>query len=292
MQTVLNKLIKPLLPITLALLACNAPLTAESYDPRATRTPLPTLESPTPAPTEQSTFEEGELTETWQSVLPGMEARVSYLPVGNISVETRLLRIDPREFDIVVHYDRSIAQPISDWHAMLPGAVMVINSGFFERNREPVGLVGIEGQRIGDSLVAHGGMLTIDGGDALVRSLAQVPYEDDEVFDYAIQGRPMLVYPGGFPVSELEGLPDDATRRTAVAQDVEGRLIFVVIDFGAVTIFDFRDWLAQNNEALGIHTAFNLDGGGSTGVSVQTDEYNLLIDSQSRLYSAIAIYPR
>lgn len=285
----------PLIALLLAAIACNAPAfqSDEEYDVRPTRTPLPTFDGPTDMPPiTAEAFDVNRLTEGWQPVHPGMEARISYLNVGNIAVEVQLMRIDPAQLDVVVHYDRNIAQPISDWHAMLPEAVMVVNSGFFERTRAPVGLVGLDGSTIGTSLIAHGGMLTVDGDSAFVRSLAQVPYEDSESFDYAIQGRPMLVYPGGFPVSELEGLPEDATRRTAVGQDVEGRLIFVVIDFGAVTIFDFRDWLAESSDQFGIHAAFNLDGGGSTGLSVQTDDYSILIDSQSRLYSAIAIYPR
>ncbi len=280
------------LPLIYMVLACNAPL-GETYEVRPTRTPLSTVITPIGAePTAVISFDEAQISQSWQTITSGLETRTSYLGVGDLQVEVRLMRVDPTLMDIVVHYDPAVAERISSWHTTLNDAVMITNSGFFERTREPVGMVGINETRIGNSLEQHGGMLTINGDTALVRSLAQVPYDPMEPFDYAIQGRPMLVYPGGFPVSELEGLPEDPTRRTAVGQDEQGRLIFIVIDFGAVTIFDFRDWLAENSTALGIHAAFNLDGGGSTGLSVDTTNYSLLIDSQSRLYSVIAVYPR
>jgi len=296
-----DKRFYPFLILILAIIACNAPAmrTAGATDdpPPATIPPLVPLPTPTPEvisvpPTEPPAFNPDALTEDWQTIQSGLDVRIDYVPIENRSVEAYLVRVDPALLDVRVHYDKAIAQPLADWHNALPDAVFVVNGGFFERSRDPVGLVGLEGFTYGISLDAHGGMLTINGDQVLVRSLAQVPYQEGEAFNYAVQGRPMLVYPGGFPVSELEGLPADATRRTAVAQDIQGRLIFVVVDFGAVTIWQFRDYLASIHDTFELHAAFNLDGGGSTGMSIRTPTYERLINSQSRLYSTIAVYPK
>lgn len=222
--------------------------------------------------------------------MPGLEYRVMRLyPRGlNIGVGVALVRLDPARFDLRVHYRPSAPTTVSGWQARTDAA-LVVNGGFFMANNQTLGLLSADGEMYGDSFDEHGGMLSVNDGEISIRSLAQFPYQPGETFEQAVQGRPMLLYPGGFP-AEFD-LASDSSRRTAVAQDGAGRLLFVVIDYGAVTLYDLRDWLDDTRE-LDVFVAFNLDGGGSTGMAVEVGDHALLIDSWSDIPSVIAVYPK
>jgi uncharacterized protein YigE (DUF2233 family) len=178
---------------------------------------------------------------------------------------------------------------ISDWQRRL-GALLVVNGGFFQTNNQPRGLIFADGQRIGTSFYRHGGMLTVSGGTVSIRSLAQFPYQEEEYFEQAVQCSPMLLYPGGFPV-QFDDIAADLSRRTAVAQDTQGRIVFLVIDEGVVSLYQLRDWMVEQ-EDLDLFVAFNLDGGYSTGLDLKAGERELSIESRAKVPDVIAVYPK
>jgi uncharacterized protein YigE (DUF2233 family) len=132
-------------------------------------------------------------------------------------------------------------------------------------------------------------MFSVSGDTVSVRSLAQFPVDPSQHFDQALQGRPMLLYPGRFPVGfELDASPG---RRTAIAQDQQGRVIFITVDESKVSLYRLRDWLAETTE-VDFFVAFNLDGGGSTGLALQAGGQSILIDSEWGVATVLAAYPR
>lgn len=278
------------LSLVLGVLACNMPALrfGSAPAPRLTSTPIPPPATPvTPMPTPVPTpFPDP----AWEELQPGLELRREYLSVQGVSVPAELIvvRVDPAYFELRVHYDPGHIATVSEWQART-GAVFLVNGGFFLPSKETLGLIVADGQRYGQSFDRHGGMLSVSDGIISVRSLAQFPYLEGEALEQAVQGRPMLLYPGRFPVQF--DLSDELSRRTAVGQDGQGRLIFVVHDGGILSLYDLRDWMA-GNEAVGLWTAFNLDGGGSTGLALAAGERSLLIDSWYRVPSVIALYPR
>jgi uncharacterized protein YigE (DUF2233 family) len=256
----------------------------------ATRTPLPEIApGDTAAPTVAA---EPTITSAWVSLGSGIEYMVAQIPVEGVSqpADVQLIRVDPKAAQIKPFYAPDSPTSIQDWQART-GAPIVLNGGFFQRNNQTMGLMYIDGQRYGESFDRHGGMFSINGDSIEVRSLAQFPYHEDEVFEQAFQGRPMILYPGGFPV-QFDDVAADLSRRTAIGQDRSGRIVFMVNDYGIVSLYRLRDWLANERPDLDMNVAFNLDGGQSTGLAINAGGNSLVIESRTALPIVIAIFPK
>ena len=130
-------------------------------------------------------------------------------------------------------------------------------------------------------------MFGVTDGQFWLRALAQVPYSSSEPVGQAVQGWPVLVYPGGSPADIADN--GSRSRRTAIGIDAEGRVILVVVDKPMFTLIELADWLASSD--LGLVSALNLDGGGSTGLVVDAGEEYTVIDSLGPLPAVIAAYP-
>lgn len=261
------------LALAIAALACNAAALAPSPTPPPTATPLP---SPAAEP-------------GWALLAPGLETRPASIPLGGTSgaVPATLVRIDPARFAMRVHYDQASPAVISTWLART-GAALVVNGGYFTPENAPLGLLVVDGQPVGASFDGFGGMLSAAGGAVSLRALSQQPYLPGEPLEQAVQGRPVLLYPGGGPADF--DFPAEIDRRTAVALDGAGRLVFVIVDQGGVSLYDLRDWLATQ-DVFDVTAALNLDGGGSTGLAVAAGGQALLADSWSPVPVVLAFYP-
>lgn len=272
----------------LLLVACNMPVGPFGMTPVATRTPLPDAEaSATPSPLPPSATPSPD----WEELMPGFELRTMEMWIEGLdsAVNVTVIRINPDQFSFRVHYSQMNPGEISDWERRL-GALLVVNGGFFQTNNQPRGLIFADGQRIGTSFYRHGGMLTVSGGTVSIRALAQFPYQEEEYFEQAVQCSPMLLYPGGFPV-QFDDVAADLSRRTAVAQDTQGRIVFLVIDEGVVSLYQLRDWMVEQ-EDLDLFVAFNLDGGYSTGLELKVGERALSIESRAKVPDVVAVYPK
>lgn len=267
-------------------LACHAtgaqPAPASTARPSPPPAATPASASP-PTPTATPVPTEG----AWRTLAPGLEIRREPIPNTIFDdSEALILRIDPARYTFRATYSQLNPRRLSGWEVWT-GAPVVVNAGFFETDSTPVGMVIVEGAQYGTSLAGHGGMLAIKDGIISLRSLRQTPFHPGEEFDYAVQGRPMLLYPGGEPVNF--DLSPELSRRTAVAVDAEGQLMIVVVNDLAVSLYELRDWM-RYHASIDFYAAFNLDGGGSTSLAVNAGGTNLLIDSWWPLPGAIAFY--
>lgn len=277
-----------ILSLALLLSACNMPAGPFGAAPAATRTPLPEAAAPvTPSLLPPSATPAPE----WEELLPGFELRTMQLWIEGQAApaDVTVIRIDPARAAIRIHYSPGNPVDVSGWQQRL-GALLVVNGGFFQTNNQTNGLLFVDGQRYGKTFDRHGGMLAVSGSTVNIRALAQYPYKSDEFFDQAVQGRPMILYPGGFPV-QFDDVAADYSRRTAVAQDTQGRILFVVIDRGIVSLYQLRDWMAGQTD-LGLFAAFNLDGGYSTGLELNAGGKSLSIKSRAKIPGVIAVYPK
>lgn len=232
-------------------LGCNLTPQAET-ELAATNTPYPTAAPP------------GE----WLEAAPGLFTRKvriepPYAAVG--AFDMVVVRIDPSLIELRVHYEPTVLRSLPEWKDTLDDPLMVVNGSFFTAEGYAVGLVVTDGQYYGTSLTGYGGMLQISEGEVRVRSLVEEPYQG-EIYQHAAQGFPMFVQPGGKPARTGAGF-DDASRRTIVAQEKDGHILFMVTTDGLMTLRSALDWLAQT-ESFEINAAFGLDGGKSSGLYV------------------------
>jgi len=201
----------------------------------------------------------------WELLHPGLERRLINLFDGSGGrVEfLYILRLDPREYRLEVAYSPS-SRSLATWQAG-SGALVVVNAGYFRVENGtylPDGLIVVDGKAIGEGYGDYAGMLAVTRRGAEIRWLAQKPYDPHEALLAAVQSFPLLVKPGG-----VLGFPDEdnrRARRTVVAQDRQGRILFILAPLGTFTLHQLSVTLTGSD--LDLDVALNLDGGPSTGL--------------------------
>lgn len=250
-----------------------------SPTPAATHTPVP-LVSDTSVP------DTG-----WALLQRGLERRVIqiYDDQDQRLESLYVWRLDQKYFRMDVAYNEK-PKSLDTWQKET-NASMVVNGGYFSIENEkyfPDGLTIVNGETFGKSFVGFGGMLAIDRSRAELRWLVQKPYNSNEPLQAALQSFPMLVRPGGELGFGAEREDHAQARRTAIGQDKDGRILFIVASEGYFTLHQLSVYLTGSDLRLDI--AVNLDGGGSTGILVANPRE--IIPSKVLLPFVILVYAR
>lgn len=270
--------------LLITMLLCLAPLFACVAPPIGTPTSTVTLTLPPPAPT--ATAEPPD--SGWQMLPNGIEVR-SISVSAEVGIERlTVVRLAPQQFGFRVTYTPGSAQLISEW-ARQTQAQVVINGGYFTEELLTTGLIVSQGQRYGSSYGDFAGMFAVTDGVVSLRWLREWPYDPNEALQEAVQSFPVLVKPGG-----VMGFPADAddgriARRSVIAKDRQGRLLFISAPRGYLSLHVLAAWLADSD--LDIDIALNLDGGTSTGLWVAGDLPAAQIDSFTAVPSVITVGP-
>lgn len=277
-----------LLLLALLLAACTA-------SPTPTNPPEPALSVPpvtataVPAPV----FTPTPLPDTgWEVLRPGLERRIIRLSndQGEQVEYLYLLRLEPAAYRFNVAYRPQAPPSLAEWQAET-GALIVVNGGYFREEAGeliPTGLLISGGQAIGRSYGDFAGMLAITDGRPELRWLAQTPYDPAEPLQAGLQSFPLLVKPGGelgFPQQHED---DRQARRTVIAQDRQGRLLFLVTYQGSFTLHRLSRYLVESD--LDLDVALNLDGGTSSGLLLA--EPPEVLPALVRLPVVITVHPR
>jgi len=228
----------------------------------------------------------GSQLKVWNKVAPGVEVRYEDWknPGGDHDTVT-IMRFDLRQVKLSVGYQP--AQPLfmRDWMQQ-QRAIAIINGGYFDQRDNATALVVSNGKVFGESYVGFGGMLSVDAhGNVSLRSLSRQPFDpNQEELQQATQSSPMLVLGG-----KRTQFSADASqpRRSVVAMDKQGRLLFIVSPNQVFSLDQLADQLASSD--LSIDAALNLDGGASTGLYANAGSSHVAIDSLVRLPIVIII---
>jgi len=270
--------------LLIVMLLCLTPLFACVAPPLGTPPPTATVAPPPPDPT--ATPEPPDT--GWQILPNGIEVRGISVS-AEVGVEhLTVVRLTPQQFSFHVTYTPGSAQLISEW-ARQTQAQVVINGGYFTEELLTTGLIVSQGQHYGSSYGDFAGMLAVTDGAVSLRWLREWPYDPNEALQEALQSFPVLVKPGG-----VMGFPADAddgriARRSVIAKDRQGRLLFISAPRGYLSLHALAVWLADSD--LEIDIALNLDGGTSTGLWVAGDLPAAQIDSFTAVPSVITVGP-
>jgi uncharacterized protein YigE (DUF2233 family) len=224
--------------------------------------------------------------DVWSKVATGVELRYEdwKSPAGDDDTVT-IVRFDVRHLRLSVEYQPAHPLYMSDWMHK-EQATAIINGGYFDQQNRATGLVISNGQVSGTSYSGFGGMLSVDGqGRLRLRYLAQQPYDPSEQLKQATQSAPMLVLPGGKRAKFSANAA--SSRRSVVAMDKQGRLLFIVSPGLVFTLDELADQLVHSD--LSINVALNLDGGASTGLYVNAASQHVAIDSPAQLPIVIIV---
>jgi hypothetical protein len=256
-----------------------------SLTPMLSPTPAATL---TPVPSLTSTIEPDP---DWATLQPGLERRViGIYNDQNQQVESLYVwRLDQKYFRMDVAYAER-PKSLDTWQRET-NAAMVLNGGYFSVDGEryfPDGLTIVNGKAAGRSFAGFGGMLAIDQARAELRWLVEKPYNGYESLHAALQSFPILVQPGGGLGFPAERDNHARARRTVIAQDKDGRILFIVAPQGYFTLHQLSVYLTESD--LNLDVALNLDGGGSTGILVARPRE--IISPNTLLPFVILVYAR
>lgn len=267
-----------------ALAACGA---EDRLRPLITSVPVPTLR-PTSAPPPTVPAAVVDPTEAasggdsgWLVGDAGVELRHTIVELGDLGAQApiTLARIDPRRVPLRVRYDAERPRALRTWFSG-EQPQLAVNAGYFNADYTSSALVVSNGVVSGTSYDGFGGMLAVHSDGAIeLRPLRDEPYDAAEPLAHATQSAPMLVFPGGVRAEIRES--GERARRTAVALDQDGQLIFVIAPTSALTLSDLAGWLTQSD--LRVDRALNLDGGSSTGLFLRSGPLSETIDAFSPL---------
>ncbi|HSL28100.1 MAG TPA: phosphodiester glycosidase family protein [Anaerolineales bacterium] len=241
---------------------------------------------PTARPTVNPVPEPG-----WTLLQAGLEKRVFeiYDPQNQHVESLHVWRLDQNYFRLDVAYE-SRPKTLESWQQETNAAI-VMNGGYYSIDNEryfPDGLTIVDGIASGRSFRGHGGMLAIQEHGAELRWLEAQPYQPSEPIQAALQSFPVLVRPGGQLGFGAERENGASARRTVIAQDRQGRILFMVAPQGYFTLHQLSAYLTQLD--LDLDIAVNLDGGGSTGILVANPHE--LIAPTRPIPFVILVYPR
>lgn len=198
----------------------------------------------------------------WQPLFPGAEVRTH---VAGRAMTA--LRVVPTaiHFDVGYTTRPEEVRTIDSW---LEGstALAAVNCGFYftdeQQQNHAIGLLAGPQGTLSPLRSQWGGVLFVNEEKGWVQT---APPALKGPVRLGVQGWPMLVRNGAV-VPRLDA--DNPDARTVVAQDDQGRVIFLV-DTGGVSLASLAQFLVDSD--LGIVQAVNLDGGSSTGLRFRSE---------------------
>ncbi len=234
---------------------------------------LSTAATPTTTPSEQSNSQ----LNTWYNTAPGVAVRYEDWkdPAGDEDTVT-IVRFDLHNINLSVAYQPAQPLLMGDWMRK-EHATAIINGGYFDQQEIAEALVVSNGQTSGTSYNGFGGMLSVNTqGQTTLRALSQQPYNpNSDQLQQATQSAPMLIFPGGKRAQFSAGAA--SSRRSAVAMDKQGHLLFISSPDTSFSLDEFADLLVSSD--LSLNVALNLDGGASTSLYVNAGTQHVAIDS-------------
>ena len=228
--------------------------------------------------------------DTWAQARAGVAIRYEHWKsAGNNEDTVTITRFDPHSIHLSIGYQPDKPLNLSSW-VKQTGAMASVNGGYFDEHNQATGLVISNGNAAGTSYNGYGGMLAVDAqGTISLRSLRDQPYDpNSEQLLQATQSTPMLIING-----KRTNFSADAAskRRTVVAMDKQGRLLFIISPSQAFSLDELADLLVDHAKAsdLNLQTALNLDGGSSTGLYLNAGSQKVTIDPITPLPIVISI---
>lgn len=189
-----------------------------------------------------------------------------------------ITKIDPEYYEFTLVKDAERPKAIINWQKELQ-ADIVVNGGYFKEDNTSSGGLKIRNEQTGvltlDGENGYTATLSIQEGAPQLHYLPEQPLEKENLPDYLVQSYPTLIKPGAEPyITEDSG---KKARRTIIAQNSAKEILFIHTHKQTFSLFEIMNFLIESD--LDIQQAFNLDGGPSTGLSINHNEFEYLIPS-------------
>ena len=189
--------------------------------------------------------------------------------------QIEIIKIKPNNFDIKIEHNESNPKLLTGWSKDYRDSI-IINGGYFNEDFSSTGFLAVKNQIIEDNKFDQNksGLLVIKDNKLSLRDLNQNPIKQNEQFDYAMQSYPILILDG------QENIREDSqklARRTAVGIDYNNNVYLIIYRNSNLSLFKFMKELMKTE--IDFKQALNLDGGGSTGISLNYNNSKVIYDS-------------
>ncbi|MBI2982352.1 MAG: phosphodiester glycosidase family protein [Deltaproteobacteria bacterium] len=211
----------------------------------------------------------------WRTLQKGLDYRQE-------GARVHLFKIDPKEyrFDLLTAADSGMQMSASKTYREKSGALLVINGGFFDENIRPLGLLVKKGKMRNPLRNSEWGIFQIiDRTPSIIHRREWNP----EKVEMAIQVGPRLVIDNKIPSFKPEEQPH---RRSAIGI-TKGKKILIAI---ADEPIEMKRWaeLVQRQAP----DTMNLDGGGSSQISVRLKDFSLELIGTTGVPNAVAVFEK
>ena len=292
LSVIMCVMVMPLAACVTMTSAASSPLPTLDAPLLPTRAPLPTITptsttippTPKPSPTLMPTVAPITV-DGWQPIRLGIFVREMLADPYNRTGRVDVVKIDPSQVDFHVRYQPEAPLHVQEWYSTTQ-ALVVINSSFFDSAHRAVGQLTADGKSDGQSYQRMEGAFYLTGVGAAVWPLSGWTKPAGLQIIESIESFPMLLLPGGLVSPDI---PNDArtARRTVVAVDRSGDLLFIATPGSSFTLHGMAVWLA--NSDLDIDTALNFDGGSSSGLAAWTPTGVWGFDSTGRVPAVVTV---
>ena len=212
----------------------------------------------------------------WQTLGNGLEVRTISRRSGLSTLTIAAVRAPANR----VHIASGSILRAPDW-AGKTGAIAVINGGYFDDKTQAIGLRVADGKRTQNFYSkANWGVFTVRDGKATITHTRD--YKGSPSTQQAMQCGPRLVVNG-----KVTDLKPQSARRSGIGVDASGEVVLAVCD-GALS---FQEWatLWADPQGLNCRNALNLDGGGSTQMTVVSPSHPVKVRGAWPVPDAIII---
>lgn len=223
----------------------------------------------------------------WSTIQPGV--RYSHVQRDDIDVHVTRIDLHDRSLSVVVSDEAYRGATVSEVAAQYD-AIVAINGDYFAEDQVPVGLsISSCGRWKSAGSARRQWILALSPGRAEILHPESLDAPVAEWIDQAVSGWPVVVSDcRALSSEELPG-SDFFTRaphpRTAVGIDPTGRYLFLVVadgrrdDVPGMTLPELGSFM---RDELGVCSALNLDGGGSTEMVLEEMILNQPSDGDER----------
>lgn len=202
---------------------------------------------------------------------------------------TDVVQIDPKQFKFAILTTQAYGLQTATVEnlAKASGALLAINGGFFNPERESLGLIVNAGKRINPLHTSPWwAIFQIQNQEASI-----FPYRFFQLrsnIEMALQVGPRLLVKGSIPK-----LKPSLARRSGIGIQKGGNVILATTDL-EISLQDFAKLFQTSLEqgGFGCMDALNLDGGGSTQLYINWQGFQKNIRGTSFIPNAIAIFKR
>jgi len=227
---------------------------------------------------------------TWQQLAPGLSYTTISVGRGFRRGKLHAFKVDLRQYKLDISLAKDNGHLFAHVFSLTSSkdALIGINGGFFTPQMQPLGLRVSNGKILNRlKRTSWWGVFQVKNTTPKVTSLKQFQFNHD--IDFAIQSGPRLIVNGTIPT--LKGGVDN---RSALGITKDKKVIIVATENQPMTTTELAELmrLPGKDDGLDCVDALNLDGGSSTQLFANVNDFYLSVPSFAPVTDAVVLLRR